>query len=428
MRFSTALVCTSLCVLLSACSSAEPAAQPASDAALEPADAALEQVDPELPDASSEESAACTIDTCTFAAPELWSKPVADYIQAASDGLQVDSMELHRSIDDLMVFEDRLYFGYGDATLNAGRVVDIQVRYFSETGGPQPLVDFEKTTEEELEHYRRFGDSLYIPGVDATEDQFLGNVFVRPQGGSWTRQRSVQGGVHVHDVAVFGSELYACGSGALDLETWNQGMVHSFLWRSHDQGQSWQAVAEVANDQIGDRRWVQLVPFPQRLLVFGYSTDAKGSIVKLLSNAWDGTQMTDTAIGSKHFVLSSEVMDATTAVLRVVKVTAPLQFQLLKVAADGTTGAVVAALSGKTVLDIHVFEPGKAVLVVSETDAYPLPYNTTPWHVLYTSDWSSFRELTTGSTTYWPTAVAYWKGGLYVGTENGLVYRSVPVD
>jgi hypothetical protein len=27
---------------------------------------------------------------------------------------------------------------------------------------------------------------------------------------------------------------------------------------------------------------------------------------------------------------------------------------------------------------------------------------------------------------YWPTAVAWWRGGLYVGTGNGHVYRSVP--
>lgn len=398
---------------LDASSDAAPEASP--DAGL---DSAVE-ADAALP---------CPVESCTFGPLELWSQPIDDYINAAAAGLSVDPMDLHRSIDDLMVFEDRLYFGYGDATLNAGRVVDIQVRYFASPGNPTPLVDFAKTTEEEVEHFRKFGDKLYIPGVDATEDAFLGNVFVRPKGGEWIRHRSVQGGVHVHDVAEFKGALYACGSGALDLETWNTNKIHSFLWKSVDGGATWETAAEVPNEQVGDRRFVQLAPLPEQLLVFGYSSTGN-SITKLLSHTWDGTALTDNTLASKHFVIATELADDSTAVLRAVNAsTDPLIHEVLAIVAGSSAPKVVAGLTGKVVLDIHVYEPGKAVLVVGETDKYPSDPDPTPWHVLQTSDWVEFKELASSTYPYWPTSVALWQGGLYVGTQDGKIFRSVPAQ
>lgn len=397
-----------------------------SDASIEP-----DQHSPGI-DAGPETSAdsapdACVPPSCAYGAMQLWQEPITDYIQDAAELLKVDQTKLHRSIDDLSVFDGRLYFGYGDATLNAGRVVPIQIRYWADPGDSAPLVDLQETTEEEIAQFRVFGDTLYVPGVDATEDAFLGNVFSRNAGGEWIRHRSVYGGVHVHDVAEFKSALYSCGSGARDLDTWNTGKVRSFLWRSLDDGNTWETVAEVPNDTTGDRRWVQMLPFQDRLLLFGYRTNSTGSINALLSDSFDGNVVTKTTIGAGHFVVGTELVHPGIGVIRGVAATVdPLLHETLVVRQGDSSGERI--LEGKVVLDLAVVEPGKAVLVVGETDAYPSPATPTPWHVLFTEDWASFRELATGQSDGWPTAVAYWKGGLYVGTDDGKVYRSLPQE
>ncbi len=90
------------------------------------------------------------------------------------------------------------------------------------------------------------------------------------------------------------------------------------------------------------------------------------------------------------------------------------------------TGGALEALQGKTVIDLMVIEPGKAVLLVADGDAYPAPADPPVIHLLYTEDLKSFTELLSGPVSSWPTAVAFWRGGLYVGLDTGEVLRSVP--
>ncbi|MBI2395025.1 MAG: hypothetical protein HYV09_35975 [Deltaproteobacteria bacterium] len=365
----------------------------------------------------------CTaIADCAWPAPMAWQEPIADYVAEASKTL--DPKKLNKAIDDLIVFDDRLFLGYGDATLNAGRVVPIQIRSWASPADPSPTADAVVTAEEEISLFRRFGDVLMVPGVDAREDAFLGNAFTRPKGGSFTKHRAIKGGVHVHDIAAFGGELWACGSGALDLDTWNAGKIHSFLWRSADGGATWSTAAEIENSEIGDRRWVQMVPFSKQLLLYGYRTNAKGQIAAVLADAWDGAKVVPSDATSKSFVLGAELLDPKTALLRTVDVGAtPLRHRALLLK-EGSAAVPIAALDGKTVLDASAAADGKMVLVVTDGDTYPLPSTVAPWRVLYTEDGVEVRELTAGESTAWPTAIAHWKRGLYVGLANGQVLRS----
>lgn len=185
------------------------------------------------------------VGACTFELPAVWQEPVADYVAAASASGALDMGTLQKSINDLMVYGDRMYFGYGDATLNAGTVVPIELRFWDDPAAPAPSAEPVVTTEEVISLYRRFDDLLVVPGVDAIEDNFLGNILVKSGGEPFVRHRSIYGGVHVHDTALFQGALYTCGSGTIDLETWNLGKVHSWLWRSTDLGESWEALYEV---------------------------------------------------------------------------------------------------------------------------------------------------------------------------------------
>ena len=160
-----------------------------------------------------------------------WAWPIEDYIEAgvAEHGAESQFMT---DIHDLHVFADKLYVGYGDATVNMGRVFPIDVRAWT-SPEPEALVSEFVTDEEQIDRYRSQGDILTIPGIDATEDAWLGSVYAKPSGKAWFKSRTLKQGVHVHDCITFGGAWYAVGSGATQAE-WTASNIHSLLWKSTD--------------------------------------------------------------------------------------------------------------------------------------------------------------------------------------------------
>jgi len=367
----------------------------------------------------------CEIADCEYPALTLWQEPLLDYIEATKGKLS--QSRLRKSISDLIVFDDRLYFGYGDADLNAGRVTDILVRYFESPEATSYAAEATKTDEEEIALFRKFGDSLYIPGVDATEDGWLGNVFTKASGGELKKHRTVTGGVHVHDIAVWKGDIYACGSGAPGADEWNTGKVRSYLWRSKDQAESFEAVAEIENVEVGDRRYVHMIPFPNELLVFGYKTNPEYSIDELLSDSWDGEKLTKADKVPGYFIEQTELFDEETAIVRGVYALSELRPETLVLKAGEAEATVVEALAEKTVLDVFVIEPGKALVLAIEGKVYPLPKKPEGgFEVLYTEDFESFTTLLTSETpAAHPTALGHWHNGVYVGFANGQIWRSL---
>ena len=391
-----------------------------------PQDAGVDTPADTLSDTADADAAEAGVDchpvSCTYGELEPWRTPIEDYLQTASHVITINYADVHKAIDDLIVFENRLYFGYGDATLNLGRIVPIEIRSFENPEVAEYTTELGQTDEEEIVQFRRFGDTLYVPGVDATEDAFLGNVFTLPAQGSWTKHRSVAGGVHVHDIALYDGSLYACGSGALDIDTWETGRVHSYLWRSDDGAQSWDAAADVQNEEVGDRRFVTLMPLADGLHVFGYRANNQGSVVGVLSHVWDGSALSDTDIGSEHFVMGAERLSDDVGLLWGVLVVDELREEALRVEAGAASR--IEALSGMTVLDAAALEDGMLVLTADD-DAYPLPETPTTIRVWYSDDLATFQEVLSTDLDVWPSAVAYWQGGIYVGTQDGRILRSL---
>lgn len=380
--------------------------------------------DADNPDADEPEDP-CAIADCEYPPLSLWQEPLLDYIEATKGKLS--QSRLRKSIADFIVFDERLYFGYGDADLNAGRVTDIQVRYFEAPEDTSYSAEDVKTDEEEIAVFRKFGNKLYIPGVDATEDAWLGNVLSKPSGGKFTKHRTVTGGVHVHDIAEFQGNLYACGSGAPGPEEWNTGQVRSYLWKSEDAAESFEAVAQIENIEVGDRRYVHMIPFPDELLVFGYRTNPEYSIVELLSDSWDGETLSQANKVPGRFIEQTELFDEETAIIKGVwAASSPLKWETLVLRAGEDEAETIEGLEGKTVLDVMILEPGKAIFVVIEGDEYPLPKQIPPFEILYTENLVSFTKLAEGEApAAWPTAVAHWKGGIYLGLANGQIWRSL---
>lgn len=375
----------------------------------------------------------CLPPSCRWPALSPWRAPIDDYITAASaalDGGVVDS-----AIQDLAVFEDRLYLGFGDATANAGRVFPIPLRAFAQPEDAAPFDEPLVVGEEAIAHFRASADALYVPGVDATEDAFLGNVFVKVKGAPWVRRRAVPGGVHVHDVTEHRGELFACGSGATNADDWRRLAVHAYLWRSRDRGVTWSIVdASLNDDEPGDRRWTHLLSIGGLLLGFGYHAGSTGRLSGVLDGVWTEGAFEPLGVVTDAVVLGAWPFDADAGLLSVVRVDGARRYEsrVLRAAANGRGdgGAAVGAqapgaLIGKTLLDAFSVAPGELLLLVADGDVFPRPARPTRVRLLHTRDLSTFSELLAADEPRWPTALAYWRAGLYVGLADGRVLRSV---
>jgi hypothetical protein len=171
-------------------------AAPASDGGTVPGDAAH----PDAAADASPDAGEARLAGRTCGALGEWATPLTDYIAAGEAA--VANGRFMRGVHDLAVFEDRLYVGYGDADVNLGRVIPIEVRAFRSDDDPTATAET-ATAEEQVEQFRALDDGLWIAGVDATEDAWLGNVY-RRTAGPWVKLRTVGNGVHVHDVAAWG--------------------------------------------------------------------------------------------------------------------------------------------------------------------------------------------------------------------------------
>jgi len=144
-----------------------------------------------------------------------------------------------RNVWDLQLFAGKIFIGGGNSSntgpaTNAGPVgiknFDLLSEKFSEEG----TVD-----EEQIDTFRVLDQRLYIPGHDPTQSWKFGNFYRRNNDGTWTKYRTIPGGLHTYDMARSNGVLFAAigkeGGGA--------------ILQSTDEGQSWKVIHE-ANNRI----------------------------------------------------------------------------------------------------------------------------------------------------------------------------------
>ena len=363
----------------------------------------------------------------TFAAPASWAKPIEDYITAGYTKLQHYNFE--RSIHDLVVYGGRLYLGYGDATYNLGRVTPIEMRYFAAPASSTITKEF-TTQEEHLEQYRILDGDLVMAGIDATEDAWLGNVYVKPSGKAWFKSRTLQQGVHVHDCVSFNGAWYAVGSGSTQAE-WTASNIHSILWKSADRGKTFTVHDRRSNQKVGDIRWTRLLPVGKTMWMFGYHSDNAGNPTELINATFDGAKRTD--LSATHelnnaWVFETHPISAKLGIARGVKILTVPKLVWSTWAIDDQ-GAVkqVAALADKRVIDIYpVPESGEFLVMThdeAEVDKIKL-LKSFKLRVLVTRNFASFSEVLTWTATATPKSVAYWQGDLYLGDRLGAVWKA----
>ena len=383
--------------------------------------------DAESPDAALPDAGPATIAGHTYDPPEAWVSPIDDYL-AAGEAEAGPGGSFLRGIHDLTVYEDRLYLGYGDANINLGRVTPIEFRSIADPDQPDVESEF-ATDDEQIDRYRIIGDHLCMAGVDATEDAWLGNIYCRGPDAEWAKYRTVHDGVHVHDLVGFGDAWYAVGSGSAEAE-WSVGDIYGYLWRTTDGGETFETVHRNHNESMGDSRFVRLLPVGDQLFMFGYRSNAMGSIYDLANRAFDGE--TVTPLPDAHplrfaFVNDTLPVGADAGLVHGVNAQVnPIKAALWRVEA-GRPAAAVETFAERTVLDFYYHpDTGETVLLSIAGNAWPPPASDTGYELRIdvTDDLRTFETVLEFDTIDRPVSIALWRGDFYIGDEVGRISRA----
>jgi len=227
----------------------------------------------------------------------FWGNPIEDYIESATPIFT----DFEKGISSLEVFEDILFIGYGDASVNVGSEFPIEFRILKSfdqkkpdkirvIGDGQGAAQRSKydTGEEKIIKFAQFDNNLWQPGYDSnTQDELYtqslptekkliqGNVFkLQRLNGElvFKKNRNILGGEHVIDIDMFNDRIFAVGSGANNREEWDSGFVYRYIWESNDGGENFRTfyrnTFDIAN--YGDTRFRALLSSEDKLFVFGY--------------------------------------------------------------------------------------------------------------------------------------------------------------
>ncbi len=178
-------------------------------------------------------------------------------------------------VNELKVFRDKLYIGYGDYGVNTGPTDVLTYDLLKEEFGKEFTVD-----EEAIDRFVVLDGKLVIPGVDATESWDFGNVYVQTETG-WRKHRTVPRGLHVFDLASYRKKWYA-GIGS-NFE-FGKGEPPAFgaILSSADEGATWGLEYGTPSDKQSVFRVNALSAFKDKLygFPFAYTGMAKDEIPK----------------------------------------------------------------------------------------------------------------------------------------------------
>lgn len=358
------------------------------------------------------------VEDLSFAPFEPWAEPIADYISEAATALQ--TWDFYWGIHDLAVHDHRLYIGYGDATHNVGSLVPIEIRSWS-TPDPGAIQSEYVTDEEQIDSFRQINGRLLVPGVDATEDGLMGQVYTLEATG-WAKDRTVRWAWHVQDVTLQGDDLIACGSGGT-IDDYNAGTVNAFLYRRTPDATGFEVDTGLPHPQPpGDHRLTKLLVVGSTLYATGYWSDYSVSYATAYRHTGTGLEPWDDM--ASFYVTDTLSVHADLGLVFGVAIEASLRWAARVVTPTGVTEAL--ALSGLTVLNADPLPDGRALILAREGDAYPSPTDG-PWDAVVgvTTDGQDFTELAARQTfDVLPRSIAFWRRSLYLGLDDGTVWRA----
>jgi hypothetical protein len=317
------------------------------------------------------------------------------------------------------VHDHRLYIGYGDATLNVGRLVPIEIRSW-QTPDPDAIGSEFVTDEEQISRYRQVNGRLLAPGVDATEDDLMGQIYSLDATG-WSKDRTVRWAWHVEDVTMQGDDLVACGSGGT-LDDYADGSVNAFLYRRTPDATGFEVDTSLPHPQPpGDHRLTNLLVVGGDLFATGYWSDYSVSYATAFRHTSAGLEPWDDM--ADFYVTDTLSLIPDLGLVFGVALEDSLRWAARVVTPSGVAEAM--GLTGLTPLNVDPLPEGRALMLVLETDTYP-SVTDGPWDIVVgvTSDGQDFTELSRQSFEVQPRSIAFWRQSLYLGMDDGTVWRA----
>jgi len=168
------------------------------------------------------------------------------------------------NVNVLKIFDNKLYLGYGDATINTGPTDVIYYDLESKKFVKEFSVD-----DEGIYQYQVIDGKLVIPGVDATEEWDFGNLYVLEKSG-WVKHRSITKGIHVFDAVSYKNKWYV-GTGNYCEFTKDEGFAFGAILSSADSCKTWKYEYITPCDKNGVYRISALISYKDKLYAFPYA-------------------------------------------------------------------------------------------------------------------------------------------------------------
>ncbi|MHC4931076.1 MAG: hypothetical protein ACYTGV_02665 [Planctomycetota bacterium] len=169
-----------------------------------------------------------------------------------------------REINDLFLFEGKLWVGCGDATDNTGPTPI----YCADPATGEVTSDF-AVDDEGIYSFSVLSGKLAVPGYDAMEPWDWGNLYVR-DGGAWKKLRTLPRAVHVQDVCEF-SGAWIAGIGSSVEFAEKQPIGVGTIQFSADGGASWRTIWSTPGDHLSHWRVGSVLTFRGALYAFPFS-------------------------------------------------------------------------------------------------------------------------------------------------------------
>ena len=175
-----------------------------------------------------------------------------------------------RNIWDMQLYNGAIYIGAGNSSNigpvpNAGRVPISVLNLKNDSFKFKYVV-----SEEQINRFKIYNNTLYIPGHDATQKWEFGN-FYKYENNKWIKYRTIPNALHVYDITLFNDKLYI----ALGLKN------GSAVGISYDNGKTWEI------QKLGEGRVYTLLNINQELFAVKYFNKSKKayySVAKLDKN------------------------------------------------------------------------------------------------------------------------------------------------
>jgi hypothetical protein len=388
--------------------------------------------------------------------PEPWIT-VSTELEATADWYDASPYASHpteRRVEALTVFDGQLHAGLGDWDSRIGSLFcaarGTHCPYEDAPGHGIPVYTLPRggdragwrmiTRSEEIERFRRTGDSLLIPSTDPTEGdrpsdcadpeaervcskelgrehpEFTEGWVYRLRQDAWEELGPLEGALHVFDVALWRDRLLAVGSarGA-------DGSAQAAIWESLDDGASWDLVLAEAPTGQGNHRLTALIPFGDELVALGYLTGDEGRGILRYRGGPDAWREEPGLLPELGNALSAELIAPGLALVWPNQGSRSTLPHALRSSGGMLKARPLTALEGWTLRAAWLNCAGDLLLLTQASSGRCCEHR-----VLRSSALQEFETLLSWTEERSYYALGVWEEGLALGGDDGQLWRARP--